>query len=121
MVNKVIHISLGKANPNRMNGVNKVLHSLLSVQAGFIGEIEYWGISFSDQHNYPERPFKTILFRDYKSKFRLDPKLKMRIGDLKNEKNVIVHLHGAFLPTPPGRKAPWGAESRAAAAAGAQS
>ena len=25
---KIIHIVLGKANPNRMNGVNKVVHNL---------------------------------------------------------------------------------------------
>ncbi|MFT4600287.1 MAG: glycosyltransferase involved in cell wall biosynthesis [Arenicella sp.] len=98
MINKIIHISLGKANPNRMNGVNKVLHSLLSAQSEIVSEVEFWGISFSKKHNYPVRPFNTRLYSDTRLKFKLDSKLKLAISKLTEDENVIVHLHGAFLP-----------------------
>jgi glycosyltransferase involved in cell wall biosynthesis len=98
MVNKIVHISLGKANPNRMNGVNKVLHSLLSAQADTAKIIEFWGISFSEEHNYPSRTFETKLYKDNRLKFRLDRKLRKDIIKLAKEGNTVVHLHGAFLP-----------------------
>lgn len=98
MNHKIIHITLGKANPNRMNGVNKVVSSLISAQIEEGNDAELWGISFSSEHNYPKRNFKTYLFKDSKFKFNLNRKLKLKIFELRKHNNCVVHLHGVFLP-----------------------
>jgi hypothetical protein len=82
MKKRIIHIALGKANPNRQNGVNKVVNSLLSHQTTKGLKAELWGISFSENHNYPKRNYSTRLFLDSKTKFRIDSKLKKAIQQL---------------------------------------
>lgn len=97
MINQIIHIALGKANPERMNGVNKVVNSIIHYQVlnGFKAEL--WGISFSDAHNYPNRIYRTRLFKDYRMKFRIDSNLKKELKKLDVE-TTVVHIHGAFIP-----------------------
>lgn len=94
---KVVHIILGKANPNRMSGVNRVVYNICSAQAEYEMEVELWGISSSQEHNYGERNFKTFLFPKSKRIFGLDKSVYDRI-DKENEK-TIFHLHGGWLPT----------------------
>ena len=94
---KIIHIVLGKANPNRANGVNKVVNNIANYQVEQGMNIELWGISFSSKHNYPKRNYKTLLFLDHKTRFIISPAL---IKAIKQEKGnpVVFHLHGGFIP-----------------------
>jgi len=41
----IIHLVLGKANPNRMNGVNKVANQLATTMTNLNKEVELWGIA----------------------------------------------------------------------------
>jgi glycosyltransferase involved in cell wall biosynthesis len=93
---KIIHTVLGKANPNRMNGVNKVAYQLAKTQQELGHDVTLWGIANSLEHNYPERNFKTVLFKQLGSKFRLDGALELAIDSLSDDS--VVHLHGAFIP-----------------------
>lgn len=97
MNKKIIHVALGKANPERPNGVNKVVNSLVSYQVSNGFNAEFWGISFSSEHNYPARNYRTNLFMDQRIKFRLDHTLELAIKNL-NPLNTIFHIHGAFIP-----------------------
>lgn len=97
MNKKIIHIALGKANPERPNGVNKVVNSLVSHQVCNGFNAEFWGISFSNKHNYPNRNYRTNLFMDQRLKFRLDKALEEAINKL-NPQKTIFHIHGAFIP-----------------------
>ncbi|MFQ3325812.1 MAG: glycosyltransferase involved in cell wall biosynthesis [Salibacteraceae bacterium] len=97
MARKIIHVILGKANPNRMNGVNKVVNRLATTQAELGSNVQIWGITKDPNHDYPKRSFKTLLFRDYKLKFFLDFYLKRAIKNLDKD-STIFHLHGAYLP-----------------------
>lgn len=97
MARKIVHVVLGKANPNRMNGVNKVVNRLANTQADLGYDVQIWGITKDPNHNYPKRNFQTLLFQDQRLKFILDSDLKRAIQ--KQEKDsVIFHLHGAYLP-----------------------
>ncbi|MCH2214886.1 MAG: glycosyltransferase family 4 protein [Flavobacteriales bacterium] len=91
----IIHIVLGKANPDRMNGVNKVVNSLAEHQSGHGYKVSLWGITKTLTHNYPSRSYQTQLFRD-KGKFRVSQELKSAINDLKED--VVFHFHGGFIP-----------------------
>lgn len=93
---KIIHIVLGKANPKRMNGVNKVAYQLATSQTKLGHEVTLWGIANSMEKNYPERNFNTQLFTQLKNKLTIDTRLKKAIQSL--SKNSVVHLHGAFIP-----------------------
>lgn len=93
---KIIQLVLGKANPDRMNGVNKVAYKLALHQHELGYDVEVWGIANSLEHNYPPRPFKTRLFRQLRNKLRLDAGLCNAIAQAKE--NTVFHLHGSFIP-----------------------
>ncbi len=93
---KIIHLVLGKANPERMNGVNKVAYQLVSKQLSLAYDVCLWGIANTLLHNYPPRDFKTKLFQQHKNKLKLDADLVRALQELPKES--IVHLHGAFIP-----------------------
>ena len=93
---KVIHFLLGKANPNTMNGVNKVVHNLATDQLKLNLDVEVWGITkspnlISHSHDYP-----LLLFPANKSRFILPKRLKDSIINLPN--STIAHLHSVFIP-----------------------
>jgi len=92
----IIHLVLGKANPNRMNGVNKVADQLAKHQQALGYDVTLWGIANSLDKNYPERNYKTRLFQQSKNKLSLDSAIKTEIQNL--SKDSIVHIHGSFIP-----------------------
>jgi glycosyltransferase involved in cell wall biosynthesis len=93
---KIIHAVLGKANPNRMNGVNKVAYQLAKTQQELGHEVTLWGIANSLEHNYPERNFSTELFLQLPNKLRLGEGLERAIAAIPPAS--VVHFHGAFIP-----------------------
>lgn len=95
---EIIHIILGKANPERMNGVNKVVYQLATQQFNSGRKVSVWGITDMPVHDYGHRVFETCLFQAKKNIFRIDRKLKTEIFKLKN-RNVIFHIHGGWIPT----------------------
>ncbi|HHM21932.1 MAG TPA: glycosyltransferase [Bacteroidetes bacterium] len=93
---KIIHVVLGKANPERMNGVNKVAYQLARTQHGLGHDASVWGIANSLEHNYPPRPFKTRLFLQSPRKYRLGADLPAALREV--PAGTVFHLHGAFIP-----------------------
>lgn len=93
---EIIHIILGKANPERLNGVNKVVLQLATKQVEFGRNVSLWGITKNLNHDYGERNFKTTLFKARRIPFTLDSGLKKAI--LEKKGNVIFHLHGGWIP-----------------------
>lgn len=93
---EVIHLVLGKANPARMNGVNKVVYEMISRQVATGLQVELWGISSSTSHNYPERNFTTRLFQSAGNPFFFHPELKDSISRKKGK--AVFHVHGGFVP-----------------------
>lgn len=94
---EIIHLVLGKANPDRMNGVNKVVFQLASQQAKFGRNVALWGITKDPVHNYGERDFSTRLFQAGNNPFTLDTELRSAI--LNKQGKAIFHLHGGWIPT----------------------
>lgn len=93
---EIIHLILGKGNPERMNGVNKVVHELATRQALAGESVEVWGITPNPVRNYPEREYFTRLYQAQKNPFKLDPKLRKAIHG--RIANATFHLHGGFIP-----------------------
>ncbi|WP_107038042.1 glycosyltransferase family 4 protein [Brumimicrobium mesophilum] len=92
---EIIHIVLGKVNPNRLNGVNKVVYNMATEQTKAGKNIQVWGISSNTKHDYPERNFKTVLFQKERFPFAMPSSLKQAIIE---NKNAVFHLHGGWIP-----------------------
>jgi glycosyltransferase involved in cell wall biosynthesis len=93
---EIVHLILGKANPNRMNGVNKVVYQLATYQTIANKNVSVWGITQNPVHDYGERNFKTELFQAHKNPFKIDGVLKKKL--IASRKDIIVHLHGGWVP-----------------------
>ncbi len=93
---EIIHLILGKANPDRMNGVNKVVYQLATKQKQSGREVSVWGITKDLTHNYGDRNFKTVLFPAKRNPFQLDNSLKKAIKSKKG--TAVFHLHGGWIP-----------------------
>jgi len=93
---EIIHLVLGKANPQRMNGVNKVVNDLATRQALAGEKVQLWGITANPVHDYPEREYQTRLYKTGKYPFLLDKELKSDI--VKKKGTAIFHLHGGYIP-----------------------
>lgn len=93
---EIIHIVLGKANPERMNGVNKVVYQLATKQVNFNVKASVWGITNDTENNYGERNFETHLFLKQRNPFAISKELKLAIIEKKD--NAVFHLHGGWIP-----------------------
>lgn len=92
---EIIHIVLGKANPDRLNGVNKVVYNLATEQQKAGKMVQLWGITSDLMHNYPSRNFKTLLFKAEKNPFRINTILKQQILE---HQSAVFHFHGGWIP-----------------------
>ncbi len=93
---EIIHIVLGKANPDRLNGVNKVVYQLATNQALSGRNVTLWGITPNPIKNYGDRAFKTTLFKACRNPFNIDSKLKKALVERKG--GAVFHLHGGWIP-----------------------
>jgi glycosyltransferase involved in cell wall biosynthesis len=93
---EIIHIVLGKANPDRMNGVNKVVFQLATKQAEFGEKVSVWGITKDKENNYGERNFTTRLFIKKANPFGIPYEMEAAIKAKKD--TAIFHIHGGWVP-----------------------
>lgn len=93
---EIIHLILGKANPARMNGVNKVVHELATQQQQAGYAVEVWGFSASPVHDYPARTYTTRLFSASRHPFRVGASWQQAM--LARKKTAVVQIHGGFVP-----------------------
>lgn len=96
MKHKIIHLVLGKANPERMNGVNKVAHNQATSLYEKGVEVEIWGITPDPESETYPRPFPTRLFRSQSLFKPLDPAFIQAVDAM--DVPCIFHVHGAFIP-----------------------
>jgi glycosyltransferase involved in cell wall biosynthesis len=91
----IVHLVLGKANPDRMNGVNRVVHN----QTGYLHRIgvpvEIWGITAKTTDPVTPRDFPTRLFPSQPFFRGIHPDLMRALACL--PKGSVVHIHGAFI------------------------
>ena len=95
---EIIHLVLGKANPNRMNGVNKVVFQLATEQSKMGRDVSVWGITKNITHDYGNRNFKTLLFPAEQNTFKISKALRLAIKAAKH-RNTVFHIHGGWIPT----------------------
>lgn len=92
---KIIHIVLGKANPERMNGVNRVVHQLATTQKRMGKDVEVWGITADPEKPTTKREYLLRLFQSGRQFWHIDQSFKAAVLQ---QTDVIFHLHGGFVP-----------------------
>ena len=93
---RIVHLIFGKANPDRANGVNRVVHHLAATQVAAGRNVEVWGLTPTPEAPSGERPYPLRLFRRGKLRLRLDAALRRALRELAD--TTVFHLHGGFLP-----------------------
>jgi glycosyltransferase involved in cell wall biosynthesis len=97
----IIHILTGEANPETLNGVNKIVHWMATEETSQGHDVEVWGITKSvsklrtDTYNYKLRLFPQLSFPA-----ALAPEIKRALADL--DRNTWVHFHSVFIFEFPG-------------------
>lgn len=92
----IIHLVLGKANPERMNGINKVVHNLATEFKNLGHQVSVWGITPSPNEKTSERIYDLRLFKSSNNKFSISKELIQAVEEV--NKDTIFHLHGGFVP-----------------------
>lgn len=95
---ELVHLIQGKASPVKMNRTNLLVHELAQQQVNAGMNVTVWGITDDTVHEYPQRNFKSVLFDRKKLSSFSGSDLAKAIRQAKG-KDVIFHLHGAFLDT----------------------
>jgi len=95
---EIIHLILGKANPQRMNGVNKVVYQLATHQKKQGRNVSIWGITKNLSRNFDEREFETRLYPASKNPFGVSVQLREAIKQKTGKNDVVFHLHGGWIP-----------------------
>lgn len=92
---RIIHLCLGKANPNRMNGVNTVVHELSSEQVRQGVDVEVWGITPTLNASTPSRRYPLKLYQGSGRQFSIPKGMLQDIENLPSD--TIVHIHGILI------------------------
>jgi glycosyltransferase involved in cell wall biosynthesis len=93
---RLIHVLTGSANPNTVNGVNKVVHSLAEAQAAMGCAVEVWGISDDHLSDRVQRSYLPRRFERQRNPFLLDGNLTRSLDKLTC--TDWVQLHSVFVP-----------------------
>jgi len=93
---RIVHLCFGKANPERLNGVNRVVHQLACAQHRRGRRVEVWGLTPTPGAPTTSRPYPLRLYRRGRTRFVLDQALVAALRSL--ESPALVHLHGGLLP-----------------------
>lgn len=94
---KIVHVLLGKANPERMNGVNKVVHHLATEQHRAGHEVEVWGLSSTWERGATHSHEYTLrLFPVTHTRFLLAAPLLKLLRRL--HAGTWVQMHSVFIP-----------------------
>lgn len=94
---EIIHLVMGKANPDRMNGVNKVVYQLATRQVAAGRDVKVWGFTHDLSVNYPDRNFTTTLFPTSGHFSALAPSFLRALATL-DTATTVFHLHGGWIP-----------------------
>ncbi len=93
---RIVHIVVGKVNPDSLNGVSKVVHWMATSQLRQGHDVEVWGLTTSKTPSTRPREYKLRIFQMTRLRVTLGRELKAAIAQL--ESGTWVHFHSVFAP-----------------------
>ena len=94
---KIVHIMKGKADPDTLNGVNRVVHGLATAQTLAGRNVEVWGITGSPEVIRHSHRYTLRLFRAFGFRFSVTDELRRAIAEQRSGR-VIFHFHSVLAP-----------------------
>jgi glycosyltransferase involved in cell wall biosynthesis len=91
---RIVHIVVGKVNPDSLNGVSKVVHWMATSQRRQGHDAEVWGLTTSKSPSTHPREYKLRLFQMTRLRTTLGRDLKAALDRL--EPGTWVHFHSVF-------------------------
>ncbi|MBA4170197.1 MAG: glycosyltransferase [Chloroflexi bacterium] len=94
---RIVHVLLGTASADSMNGVNKVVHYLATEQQRAGHDVEVWSLTGKRQ-SYPSAPtsYRRRTFTTTPLRFVLSGDLREALRTL--HLDALVQLHSVFIP-----------------------
>jgi glycosyltransferase involved in cell wall biosynthesis/thymidylate kinase len=93
----IIHIVRGKADPNTLNGVNRIVHGLATAQASDGRNVQVWGLSHSPEDVRHDHKYPLGVFRAFGFRLRPPPEIRAAIAQL-SPARTVVHFHSVLAP-----------------------
>jgi glycosyltransferase involved in cell wall biosynthesis len=93
---RIVHIVVGKVNPDSLNGVSKVVHWMATSQCRQGHYVEVWGLAGSTNLTPRRREYTMKVFKMTRLRFTLCPELKAAIAGLQS--GTWVQFHSVFCP-----------------------
>ena len=91
---RIVHIAVGKVNPDALNGVSKVVHWMATSQMQLGHDVEVWGLVDSVASRLREYNLRQFLMT--RLRLTLGRELKAALDRL--EPGTWVHFHSVFTP-----------------------
>ena len=93
----IVHILKGKANPETLNGVNKIVHWMATGQTEQGHDVEVWGLTESPSNaRKGHYIYKLRLVPQLKLRYFVADEIKKAVAEL--DQNTWVHFHSVFAP-----------------------
>ena len=93
---KITHVLLGKADPELMGGINKVVHNLATEQIKLGHEVRVFGIAEDYQTIKHHHIYELSLFPKKNQRFLIHKSLKKAVKQSSDD--WVFHLHSSFRP-----------------------
>jgi glycosyltransferase involved in cell wall biosynthesis len=93
---RIVHILLGKVNPDTLNGVSKSAHWMATYQVRLGHDVEVWGLTDSTTLTPRAREYTMRIFPITRFRFTLSREVKEAINALRP--GTWVHFHSVFCP-----------------------
>jgi glycosyltransferase involved in cell wall biosynthesis len=93
---RIVHILKGKANPDTLSGVNKIVHWMATSQLQQGHKVEVWGLAASMNPPTHRRDYDLRLFQVTRLRVTLGRELRAALDRL--EPGTWVHFHSVFIP-----------------------
>lgn len=93
---RIVHILQGKANPDTLNGVNRVVHWMATYQRRLGYDVEVWGLSTSMTPSSNAREYRLCIFPMTRLRVTLGRELKSALDHV--EIGTWIHFHSVFIP-----------------------
>jgi len=93
---RIVHILLGKVNPDTLNGLSKLGHWMATYQHRLGHDVEVWGLADSMNLTPRKREYRMRLLPITRLRMNLSEEVKRAVAEL--EQGTWVHFHSVFCP-----------------------
>lgn len=93
---RIVHIVIGKANPESLNGISRIIHGMATAQQRQGHRAEIWGLAYSVNLTPRRREYEMRVYRRTRTRFLLRRELKAAVDQI--EPGTWVQFHSGFTP-----------------------